>query len=133
MSVDVERGNITLTAVHEDGQEEKYRGLFTFQSEKTGKTYLAFTEDTDDDGDEINVYVGILVFKDDEVGGEELQLEAIETDEEQAIVDDLLDKVDEQFFFESLSGGFNEYAWRLQQQAKLDRNAYCDAPHDDDD
>ena len=133
MSINVQRNGMMFALTFVDGQKEEYRGLFTFPSEETGKTYLAFTEDTDDDVDEIHVYALILASEGSIAKGEEPRLLPIETDEEWAIVESLLSDVDEQYFDVNEEGGFNEYAWRIRRRALLDRNSCCDAPHDDDD
>ena len=136
MCIDVKRNRMLFSLVYtdEDGTETEkvdYEGLFTFPSEETGKTYLAYKEDTDDDADGVNVYVGILASEDIDAAGENW-LQPIETDEEWAVVESILDEVDEEYFYDSADNGFNEYSLRMQRWASVDQGNYEERNDDDD-
>ncbi len=83
--------DIGFTMENEDGVEVKYDVLFTFDSDETGKSYVVYTDnETDEDGC-IRVYAS--VFTDEEDG---MQLSPIETEEEWAMVQGILDDMDDE-------------------------------------
>ncbi|MBQ6991080.1 MAG: DUF1292 domain-containing protein [Clostridia bacterium] len=83
--------DFTLSVV-DIGEEYECTGLFSHRDEKTGKEYVVYTRDDESD-DEMCIYSAER--KIDENG--DCVLEAIETEEEQAMVDALIDQ-----FLESL-------------------------------
>ena len=76
----------SFKAVNDDGIEVECEVLFTFESEETGKNYIVYTDNTLDEDDNTKVFASI--YDPDE---EETVLQPIETDEEWAIIEKILD------------------------------------------
>ena len=72
--------------MNDDGIEVECEVLFTFESEETGKNYIVYTDNTLDEDDNTKVFASI--YNPDE---EETVLQPIETDEEWAIIEKILD------------------------------------------
>ena len=64
--------------------------LFTFDSDETGKSYIAYTYNTKDDAGNIKVYANIY-----DPNGESLKLEPITTDKEWQAINNILISVQE--------------------------------------
>ena len=78
----------SFTMLNELGEEIKYDVLFTFDSEDTNKSYIAYTDNTYDEEGNISVYAS--TYDNDK---EELVLGAIETEEEWKIIETILDTI----------------------------------------
>lgn len=76
----------SFKVVNDDGIEVECEVLFTFESEETGKNYIVYTDNTLDEDDNTKVFASI--YNPDE---EETVLQPIETDEEWAIIEKILD------------------------------------------
>ena len=50
---------LTFTAVTEDGQEEEFEALFTFEHNLTGKNYIVYTDNILDENGCTRVYASI--------------------------------------------------------------------------
>lgn len=88
-----------FTLYLDNGEEMECEVLLTHKDEKTGKEYVVYTEANNDyDSEEVDIYSAVRTINED---GDRF-LEAIETEEEQAMVDKLIDE-----FFESLDELFN--------------------------
>ncbi|PYZ94171.1 hypothetical protein CR194_01130 [Salipaludibacillus keqinensis] len=72
----------------ENGDEHLFQVLFTFDVDSTGNSYMVLAPEgsSETDDDEIEVHA----FRFEEPEGEELSLFAIETEEEWAMVEELL-------------------------------------------
>ena len=64
--------------------------LFTFDSDETGKSYIAYTDNTKDDQGNIKVYANIY-----DPNGESLRLEPITTEKEWKAINNILVSVQE--------------------------------------
>ena len=64
--------------------------LFTFDSEETGKSYIAYTDNTKDEKGNIKVYANIY-----DPNGESLKLEPITTEKEWQAINNILISVQE--------------------------------------
>ena len=64
--------------------------LFTFDSEETGKSYIAYTDNTKDENGNIKVYANIY-----DPNGEDLKLEPITTEKEWKAINNILISVQE--------------------------------------
>lgn len=76
----------SFKVMNDDGIEVEFEVLFTFESEETGKNYIVYTDNTLDEDDNTKVFASI--YNPDE---EETVLQPIETDEEWAIIEKILD------------------------------------------
>lgn len=89
---------LEFTLVDADGETSEVETLFTFESEDTGKSYIAYTDgSTGDDGD-INVYAAIYdpdAFDAAIAAGSPISLQEIETDDEWELVEDLMAEYNE--------------------------------------
>jgi uncharacterized protein YrzB (UPF0473 family) len=65
-----------FTVIDKNGKEVECEVLFTFDSEETGKNYIVYTDNTNDENGELNVYAAIYYPFDSN------KLDPIETDEE---------------------------------------------------
>ena len=64
--------------------------LFTFESDETGKSYIAYTDNTKDEQGNIRVYANIY-----DPNGESLKLEPITTEKEWKAINNILISVQE--------------------------------------
>lgn len=79
-----------LTMIDENGKEVTCEILFTYHSDKFNKDYVLFIPQGAEDSDEVDVEVGAAVYTENgEDGGELLP---VETDEEWAMLSDVLDE-----------------------------------------
>ena len=74
--------------VTEDGKEIICNVLFTFDSEETKKSYIAYTDNTKDEKGNIKVYANTY-----DKTGEDLKLSQLTTDKEWKIIDNILASV----------------------------------------
>ena len=79
---------MTIRLQDENGSEIEYDVLFTFDSPETNKSYIAYIDNSVDDTGCTRVYASIYTQNEDKV-----DLEAIESDKEWAMVQSVLDKV----------------------------------------
>lgn len=74
-----------FTVLDENGKEVVCYPLFTFDSNETGKSYMAYTDNTKDDKGNIKVYASIV-----DPNSETPTLEPIKTEAEWKIVETIL-------------------------------------------
>lgn len=75
--------------INENGEEIECEVVFTFEDEKTGKHYIAYTDDSiDEDG---NTALFASIFDPD---SDSNQLLPIETDEEWEMIEDILQRIE---------------------------------------
>ena len=83
--------NNSFTLIDDTGKEVEYDVLFTFDSEETGKSYIAYTDNTKDESGNVEVYASIYDPK-----NPNSKLEAIETDKEWKVIETILDTLQEE-------------------------------------
>ncbi|MFY4774830.1 DUF1292 domain-containing protein [Metabacillus sp. RGM 3146] len=87
----MENGEKQITVVDEQGNEQLCEILFTFESDRFGKSYVLYypisSENEDEDEDEIEIHASSFVPNDN---GEDGDLEPIETEEEWDMVEEML-------------------------------------------
>ena len=81
----------TFSMLDENGKEVVYDVLFTFDNDETGKSYIAYTDNSKDDNGNIQVYASTY-----DPDDPESKLEAIETDKEWKVIETILDTLQEE-------------------------------------
>lgn len=81
----------TFKMVTEDGQEVTCNVLFTFDSEETGKSYIAYTDNTYEEDGSIKAYAA--VYHPDNLNS---GFEPIETEKEWKVVETILEAIQEE-------------------------------------
>lgn len=81
----------TFKMVTEDGQEITCNVLFTFDSEETGKSYIAYTDNTYEEDGSIKAYAAVYHPEDLNQG-----FEPIETEKEWKVVETILETIQEE-------------------------------------
>ncbi len=79
-----------FTVTDQQGKTVEYEILFTFDSEETKKSYIVFTDNSEDEVGNIVTYAAVY-----DKNGETLELQDIETDEEWNLIENLLANIDE--------------------------------------
>lgn len=80
-----------FTAIDETGEEKEYEAIFRYDSEETGKSYIAYTDYSKDaDG---NIQVFASSYNPKEING---KLEPVETEKEWKIVEAILESLKQQ-------------------------------------
>ncbi len=79
---------MTFKVINDEGKEIECEVLFTFESDETGKNYIVYTDNTQDEEGNTKVYASI--YNPDE---EETKLIPIETDKEWKIIETILDEI----------------------------------------
>ena len=79
-----------FTVTDQQGKTVEYEILFTFDSEETKKSYIVFTDNSEDEVGNIVTYASVY-----DKNGETLELQDIETDEEWNLIENLLANIDE--------------------------------------
>lgn len=85
----MDHGENYMTVVDEDGNEELFKILFTFESEEFDKSYVVYCPAGADEGDDEEIEVFAAAFSPDEES-DEGKLMPIETDEEWELIDEML-------------------------------------------
>ena len=85
-----EEKNRYFTVTDQKGETIEYEILFTFDSEETKKSYIVFTDNSEDEAGNIVTYAAVY-----DKGGETLKLQDIETEEEWNLIENLLANIDE--------------------------------------
>lgn len=85
----METGEKHITVVDEDGNEQLYEVLFTFDSDEFEKSYVLYfpVGAEEDDNEEIEIHASAYVQNEE---GEEGSLQPIETDEEWDMIEEML-------------------------------------------
>lgn len=78
----------SFTLINDDGVEVKYDVLFTFDSDDTKKSYIAYTDNTYDEEGNISVYASTY-----DPNSEEMVLGEIETDKEWKVIETILNTI----------------------------------------
>jgi uncharacterized protein YrzB (UPF0473 family) len=85
----MEHGEKQITVIDEEGNEQLCEVLFTFESDKFGKSYVLYYPigATEDDDEEIEIHASSFIPNED---GEEGELQPIETEEEWDMIEEML-------------------------------------------
>jgi uncharacterized protein YrzB (UPF0473 family) len=89
---------LDFTVINSEGETVEYQALFTFESEDTGKSYIAYTDNAADENGDIEVFAATYdpsTFDALVAAGTPVELAEIETDDEWELVEDLLDEYNE--------------------------------------
>lgn len=87
----MENQKMTFRVLGENGKETECEVLFSFDSEETGKSYIAYTDNTTDESGNTKVYASIYTPNE-----EPMNLLPIETDKEWKIIETILNTLQEQ-------------------------------------
>ena len=79
---------MTFMAIDSEGKEVEFDILFSFDSEETGKHYIVYTDNTEDEDGNINVYASAFASDNDES-----ELLPIETEKEWKIIEIILEEL----------------------------------------
>ena len=79
---------MTFKVLNNDGKEVECEVLFTFDSDETGKSYMAYTDNTKDENGNVKVYASIYNPED-----ENPKLMPIETEKEWKLIEAILDEI----------------------------------------
>ena len=82
---------MTFKVCDDNGKEIECEVLFTFESEETKKNYMVYTDNTKDEEGNIKVYAAIY-----EPDKDETKLEPITSDHEWAIIEKILEELQEE-------------------------------------
>ena len=82
---------MTFKITGDDGKEIECEVLFTFDSDETKKSYIAYTDNTVDENGNTKVYASIYT-----PGEDPVNLLPIETDKEWKIIETILNTLQEQ-------------------------------------
>lgn len=80
-----------FTIVNEEGKELECEVLFTFDSDETKKSYIAYTDNTTDESGSIKVYASVF-----DPTGSNNALMPIETEKEWLVIENILASIQEQ-------------------------------------
>ncbi len=83
---------MSFTVEDDNGNEMECEVLFTFECEENGKTYMVYTDNTLDEDGFTKVYASTVNPEE-----EELKLEPVETEEEWAMIEQMLEEMQEEF------------------------------------
>ena len=81
----------TFTMIDEDGNEIVYDVLFTFESDETNKSYIAYTDQSKDEKGNVQVYASVY-----DPENPKSKLEAIETEKEWKVIETILQTLQEE-------------------------------------
>lgn len=82
----------TFTVINEEGKEVVCSVLFTFDSDETKKSYIVYTDNTNDKQGNIQVYASIYDPKQED----NMELLPIETDKEWKVIETILESLQEE-------------------------------------
>lgn len=100
----MENGKIKIT--NDLGEELECDVLFTFDSEETNKSYIAYTDNSLDDNGNIKVYANIY-----DPTGENLDLQPLTNEKEWKVIEEILSNVQQKVkeaAIEAVDGDNNE-------------------------
>ena len=80
--------NEEMTFMAIDSEEVEFDILFSFDSEETGKHYIVYTDNTEDEDGNINVYASAF-----DPDNDESELLPIETEKEWKIIEIILEEI----------------------------------------
>jgi len=77
-----------FTILDDNGKENRYEVLFTFDSDETGKSYMVYTDDSVDENGNTRVFASTYISN-----SEETELLPIETDKEWKVIETILNEI----------------------------------------
>lgn len=80
-----------FTLIDENGKQIVYDVLFTFDSDETNKSYIVYTDNSQDEEGNIQVYASVYY-----PGSETSKLDPIETDKEWKVIETILSTIQEE-------------------------------------
>ena len=95
--------NGKLIIKNDKGETVECDVLFTFDSEETKKSYIAYTDNTQDDKGNIKVYANSY-----DPTGEDLSLKPLESEKEWKVIENILESVQEKVKEANYSGEKDE-------------------------
>ena len=81
----------SFTIINDEGKEVVCDVLFTFDSEETGKSYIAYTDNTNDENGNVQVYASIY-----DPEEENPELKPIESEKEWKVIETILETLQEE-------------------------------------
>ena len=81
----------SFTIINDEGKEVVCDVLFTFDSEETGKSYIAYTDNTKDESGNVQVYASIY-----DPEEENPELKPIESEKEWKVIETILETLQEE-------------------------------------
>lgn len=94
----------TFTVVNSEGKEVVCSVLFTFDSDETKKSYIAYTDNTKDKDGNIQVYASIYNPNQED----NMELLPIETDKEWKVIETILESLQEEIRNNQTGSGNNQ-------------------------
>lgn len=85
-----EKPKNTFEIVNDEGQKVECEVLFTFDSDETNRSYIAYTDNSTDESGNIRVYASIY-----DKTGESKELSPIESEKEWKIIENIFSKLQE--------------------------------------
>ena len=82
-----------FTVINDEGKEIECEILVIFENDKNGKSYILYTDDSLDEEGNTKVFASIY---DPDSDGERTELIPIETDEEWALIETILEQIQEE-------------------------------------
>ena len=90
----MEEKNNKFTVINDEGKQIECEVLFTFDSDETKKSYIVYTDNTQDEIGNIKVYASIYDPKN--MNNDKMKLDPIETDKEWNIIETILESLQEE-------------------------------------
>ena len=90
----MEEKNNKFTVINDEGKQIECEILFTFDSDETKKSYIVYTDNTQDEIGNIKVYASVYDPKN--MNDEKMMLQPIETDKEWNIIETILESLQEE-------------------------------------
>lgn len=87
----MEEKNDYFKVINEKGEEIECQVLFTFDSKETGKSYIAYTDNSKDGKGNVQVYASTY-----DPTGKDPKLEPVTTDKEWKIIETILNTIQEE-------------------------------------
>lgn len=81
----------SFTVINDEGKEVVCNVLFTFDSDETNKSYIAYTDNTKDENGNVQVYASIY-----DPNEENPRLQPIESDKEWKVIETILETLQEE-------------------------------------
>lgn len=85
--------NNVFYAVGEDGEKVRYEVICKFEYAVTNKLYIIYTDNTLDENGSIKVYAASSKKDLENVTDAEIKLETVETEEEWAVIEQVLEQI----------------------------------------
>ena len=98
----MEEKNNKFTVINDEGKQIECEVLFTFDSDETKKSYIVYTDNTQDEIGNIKVYASI--YDPNNMNNDKMKLDPIETDKEWNIIETILESLQEEANKDNNSG-----------------------------